>query len=222
VAMGPQGDDWIAAVASFVRNNFGNTGGFITPEDVARVRADTAARNMFWTIPEVTASMPAALFTDGWKLTASHNSEAAIGALTLTGWNAGGTQQPGMWLQVELPRTETVTEVQFQSPTPGGRGGAGNAAAVSSSGAPITGPLGFPRGYKVEVFTDGSSWRSVAEGTGTGASTISTFQPAPAKFVRVSLTTGVDDAPAWSVQNLKIYALASPERKSAAPPVGRQ
>jgi len=222
VAMGPQGDDWIAAVASFVRNNFGNTGGFITPEDVARVRADTAARNMFWTIPEVTASMPAALFTDGWKLTASHNSEAAIGALTLTGWNAGGTQQPGMWLQVELPRTETVTEVQFQSPTPGGRGGAGNAAAVSSSGAPITGPLGFPRGYKVEVSTDGSSWRSVAEGTGTGASTISTFQPAPAKFVRVSLTTGVDDAPAWSVQNLKIYALASPERKSAAPPVGRQ
>ena len=30
--------------ASFVRNNFGNSGGFITPADVARVRADTAGR----------------------------------------------------------------------------------------------------------------------------------------------------------------------------------
>ena len=32
-------DEWIAAVASYVRHNFGNTGGFITPADVARVRA---------------------------------------------------------------------------------------------------------------------------------------------------------------------------------------
>ena len=121
IAMDTQSDEWIAAVASFVRNNFGNSGGFITTDDVARVRADTASRKSFWTVPELTASMPTALFTDGWKLTASHNTDAALGALSLTAWNAGSTQQAGMWFQVELPGVETVTEIQFQSPPPGGR-----------------------------------------------------------------------------------------------------
>ena len=47
------------------------------------------AAQALWTVPELTASMPIALFTDGWKLTASHNTEAALGALSLTAWNAG-------------------------------------------------------------------------------------------------------------------------------------
>jgi len=217
VAMDTQGDDWIAAVASFVRNNFGNTGGFVTPEDVARVRADTAARKVFWTIPEVTASIPAALFTDGWKLTASQNSDAAIGALSLTAWNAGGTQQAGTWFQVELPKVESVTEIQFQSPPPGGRAGAGNAAAVTASGAPVAGPPGFPRSYKVEVSTDGSSWTAVSEAKGIGLTTVNTFAPVAAKFVRITLTANADDAPAWSIQSLKIYALQQPDRKTTAP-----
>ena len=40
--MGINNDEWVAAVASFVRNSFGNSGGFVTPADVARVRAATA------------------------------------------------------------------------------------------------------------------------------------------------------------------------------------
>ncbi len=164
--------------------------------------------------------MPIALFTDGWKLTASHNTDAALGALSLTAWNAGSTQQAGMWFQVELPRVETVTEIQFQSPPPGGRAGAGNAAAVTASGAPVAGPPGFPRGYKVEVSTDGSSWSGASEGKSNGLTTISTFQPVPAKFVRISLTASAEDAPAWSIQSLKIYALPQPDKK-ATPPAGR-
>src|SRR6266511_3663946 len=126
VAMGTVNDEWRAAVGSYVRNNFGNSGGFITPADVARVRAATADRKTFWTLAELLASMPVALFTEGWKATASHNTDAAAGALTLTGWNAGASQQAGMWFQIELPRAETIAEIQFQSPPPGGRGGAGN------------------------------------------------------------------------------------------------
>jgi hypothetical protein len=217
VAMGTQDDDWIAAVGSYVRHSFGNSGGFITPEDVARVRADTATRKTFWTLPELIASMPTPLFTDGWKLTASSNNEAAIGALSLTTWNAGGTQQAGTWFQIELPRAETVTEVQFQSPPPGGRAGAGNAAAVTSSGAPVAGPPGFPRAYKVEVSTDGSSWKPVFEGKGNGLTTVTTFAPTPAKFVRITLTANADDAPAWSIQSLKILALQVPDRKPSTP-----
>jgi hypothetical protein len=217
VPMGTFNDEWVAAVTSYVRNNFGNSGGFVTPADVARVRAANADRKTLWTLPELTASIPAALFTDGWKLSASHNSEAASGGLTLTGWNAGDTQQPGMWFQVELPRPETVTEVQFLSPPPGGRGGAGSAAAVTTSGAPVAAPPGFPRGYKIEVSQDAASWTAAVEGSGSGLTTVATFQPVVAKFVRITLTGSAPDAPAWSIQNLKIFALQQPEKKTLVP-----
>ncbi len=215
VPMDTNPDEWIAAVTSYVRNSFGNTGGFISPSDVARVRASTADRKTFWTLPELTASIPVPLFTDGWKPTASHNAEAAVGALTLTGWNAGAPQQPGMWFQVELPKIEAVTEVQFQSPPPGGRGGPGTAAAVTASGAPIVAPPGFPRGFKVEISSDGSSWAVASEDAGSGMTTISTFPAVPAKFVRITLTAAADEAPAWSIQSLKIYAVQPSDKRPA-------
>jgi len=208
IPMANQDDEWIAAVASYVRYNFGNSGGYVTPADVARVRAANADRKSLWTIPELMASLPTPLLTDGWKLSASHHEDAAIGALSLTTWNAGA-QQAGMWFQIELPKPEMVTEIQFQSPPPGGRGGGGRAAAVTSSGAPVVAAPGFPRGYQVEVSQDGSTWTPVAKGEGAGLTTISTFQPVQAKFVRISLTTTVEDAPAWSIQNLRLFALGA-------------
>ena len=53
--MGANNDEWVAAVSSFVRRSFGNTGGFVTPADVARVRAATADRKAMWTLPELMA-----------------------------------------------------------------------------------------------------------------------------------------------------------------------
>jgi hypothetical protein len=197
-------DEWVAAVTSYVRRSFGNTGGFVTPADVARVRALAANRTLPWTVQELTASLPAVVFSDSLKASASHNPDAAIGGLSLTTWSSVTPQQPGIWYQVELTTPRMVTELQFQSPAAGGRG-----AAVSPGGAPIAtgqGP-GFPRGYKVEVSMDGASWNGVAEGTGSGISTIVTFPAVQAKFVRMSLTTGVDSGPPWSIQGLRVYAV---------------
>jgi mono/diheme cytochrome c family protein len=201
---GSNSDDWVAAVASFVRRSFGNTGGFVTASDVARVRAGAGNRTAQWTVPELMATLPVALFQDGWKPSASHNDDAAIGGLRLTTWSSGAPQQAGMWYQVELPAARMVTEVQFQSPAAGSRG-----AAVASGGSPIATPLGpgFPRGFKVEVSSDGTSWKTVKEGTGTGPSTTISFEPVQAKFVRVSLTESVPDGPPWSIQGLRILAL---------------
>ena len=217
IAMNNNDDEWVAAVTSYVRNSFGNGGGFVTPADVARVRAASVARKSSWTLAELTPSIPLPLATDGWKATSSHNADAAVGALRLTGWNAGQPQQSGMWFQVEMPKPEMVTEIQFQSPAPGGRGGAGNSVAVSAGGAPIAAPGGFPRGYKVEVSQDGTSWTAAAQGAGTGPTTVSTFAPVSAKFVRITLTANADDAPAWSVQNLRIYSVTLPEPRTQAP-----
>ena len=111
-------------------------------------------------------------------------------------------QEAGMWFQVEMTMPERIAEMQFQSPPAGDRG-----AAVSSGGSPVSTPTGpgFPRGYKVEVSVDGVSWKAVAEGKSTGPVTTITFQPVAAKFVRITLTTSVENGPAWSIQSFKLY-----------------
>ena len=58
VPMGTNTDEWIAAIASYVRASFGNAGGFVTPADVARVRAATANRKAPWTLPELEPTLP--------------------------------------------------------------------------------------------------------------------------------------------------------------------
>src|SRR4029453_17072515 len=121
--MGTQNDQWIANIASFVRNNFGNTASFITPEDVARVRASTSTRKAPWTHAELESTLPRLLPVDpAWKATASHNAEKAGNGLTLAAWTTVEPQQPGMWFQIELPEAAMVSEVQFDAGAPGGRG----------------------------------------------------------------------------------------------------
>jgi hypothetical protein len=169
------------------------------------VRAATGDRKTSWTIPELTASLPSQLQADGWKATASHNPDDALAGLRLTTWSSGVAQASGMWFQVELPNSETITELSFQSPPAAERG-----AAVAPGGAPTNTPTGpgFPRGFTVAISSDGNSWQQVAEGTGSGPATTVTFNPASAKFVRITLTTSAENGPPWSIQSLKLYRVA--------------
>ena len=105
IPMGQNPDEWIAAIASYIRNAFGNRSSMITPGDVARVRAATANRKTPWTVAEIESTLPRmALVDNGWKVTASHNPATASDALSIRPWTSGQAQQPGMWLQVELPQ----------------------------------------------------------------------------------------------------------------------
>ena len=57
---------------------------------------------------------------------------------------------------------------------------------------------------------DGKSWSApVAEGQGAVNTTVATFKPTQAKFVRVTQTGSAPGAPAWSVLNFRIYAAGS-------------
>jgi mono/diheme cytochrome c family protein len=227
-------DEWIAAVASYVRSSFGNTAGFVTPADVARVRAATAARKTPWTIDELQASLPVALVNDGWKLTASHNPSGAPIAITLNPWTSGAPQQAGMWLQVELAQPANVTEIQFESVAGGGRGGGGGRGrgTPGTPGAPGTlaqgpGPgeaappidpatVGYPRGYRVEVSTDGAAWRQVAEGA--GQSPVTSIVRA-GTFVRI-LGRSVENAPAWSIGTTSCWGEGRTIRTASPKPCG--
>jgi mono/diheme cytochrome c family protein len=242
-------DEWIAGIASYVRTSFGNSGGLVTPADVARVRAETANRKDPWTIAELEATLPRPLNSQQWKLAASHGTETAAGASTLRGWSSGVPQAPGMWFSVELAQPALITEVQFDSMSSmigGGRGGRGGPAAAGPAGAagapaastpgaataaPGAAPaaagqappqgrggrggfgggggtpvVGYPRGYSVQVSTDGTNWSTpVAEGKGEGAHTTITFAPTRAKFLKITQTETPADPAAWSIRSLRIY-----------------
>ncbi len=132
VPMGTNTDEWMADVASYVRNSFGNSAMLVTPGQVAAVRK-AVKRSQPWTMAELEPTIPALLANlADWKVTASHNSATAAAALNLPGatpgarWDTGAPQQPGMWFQIELPRPVQVSEVQIDSALPGGgRGGRG-------------------------------------------------------------------------------------------------
>ena len=219
VPMGAQTDEWVAAVTSYIRNTFGNSGSFVSTSDVARVRAASSARKTQWTVAEIQASLPVLLPAQStWKVTTSHNAAAAANAITLAGWNSGEPQKAGMYVQIELPEPVSVAEIQFTA-AGGGRlgGGAGQAAAAQVAAGTYTaeqlaargagaGPetaLGYPRQYLVQVSLDGQRWISVASGAGS-AVTAAAFTPARAKFVRITQTGTAADAPPWVVQNLRI------------------
>lgn len=207
--MGENDDEWIASVASYIRKSFGNDASVVTPTEVAAVRAASSSREAPWTYDELRASMPRALQPgEGWRVTASHNADAAEGVLNFAGWSTAAPQQSGMWLQIELPEAVDLTELQFSSPmqriprppTPGGGGpGAGGPPAFVST-APV--------GYRVEVSMDGRDWGTpVAEGSGAGSSTVITFAPKRGRFVRISQTAdvAVEGNPAWSMVRLRLF-----------------
>jgi hypothetical protein len=107
---------------------------------------------------------------------------------------------------VELAQPVVVTEVQFDSNTASGRGGGrGGRGAPGATPAPAP-VIGYPRGYTVQVSVDGKAWSEpVATGKGEGPHTTISFAPTRARFVRITQTDAVADAPAWSIRNLRVY-----------------
>lgn len=208
ISMGMQSDEWIAAIGSYVRNAFGNRAGLIAPADVARVRAATAIRKTPWTSTELVASVPRLGLPEGWKLTASHNSQTASDATTLRPWSSGEAQKPGMWIQIELPQPITVAGIVFESPaalvdtTPAVRGAPTRTGAGGRGGPPLQ--PGFPRGFEVVLSRDGTTWTDpVARGQGQGIVNEIAFAPAPAKFLRIRQTGTADNAP-WTLRRLRV------------------
>ena len=211
VAMGSNSDQWVADIASYLRNSFGNNGTLASTADVARVRAATGARGP-WTVAELEASLPRPVVADAsWKITASHDSRPApqanaeggynylgnaAGAVSFLGWTTGVPQQAGMWFQIELPAPVMLAEIQFTSSMIGGRAGA-------------PGAWTFPREYQVRVSTDGTTWSEpVAEGQGRPGTTVITLPPVRARFVRIMQTAADDNLPPWSMRLLRLYAAA--------------
>jgi hypothetical protein len=67
----------------------------------------------------------------------------------------------------------------------------------------------YPIGYRIQVSMDGNTWSApVAEGAGSTATTVATFRPVQAKFVRITQTGKGENALPWSVLNFRVYTAA--------------
>jgi hypothetical protein len=109
-----------------------------------------------------------------------------------------------MWFQVELPVAVTLVEVQMDTTTVGG-GARGGGRGRGGGGPPALPDAGFPRRYRIEVSEDGAAWRQATEGEGAALTTSATFAPVRTRFVRITQTTSVDNAPAWIIQRIRLY-----------------
>jgi len=187
VSMAGNSDDWIASVASYVRNSFGNSGEFVTPDEVKRLRAATKDRTQPWTQKELMDALPQPLGdSKNWKLTASVNPggcSAVLDGNANSRWDTKGPQAPGQWFQIELPSETEIAGLRLD-------------AAKSAHD--------YPRAYKVQLSGDGKTWSApVASGKGSGPVTDIPFAPAKAKFIRIT-QTGEVKGNYWSIHKIAV------------------
>jgi mono/diheme cytochrome c family protein len=208
VPMGDNPDEWVAAVASYIRTNLGNDATMVTPEEVAKVRAANAGHGV-WQHDALMASVPQLLKVDSaWKASASESARTVVGgsaapirAFTFEGWTTGAPQRPGMWFQAEMPSAVMPSEIEFASP--------GQPAPRPQGAAPgrrLPPRMTSPRNYRVEVSLDGTHWSApVAQGESAAPYTVISFEPVQARFVRITQTGTAPDSASWSMQKLQFY-----------------
>ena len=181
-------DEWIAAVASYVRNSFGNKGALIEAKDVARIRAEVKGVTAPWTQETLQAALPPVIkATKEWKATASDQADLAQNGCDAEGktrWETKADQKKGMWYQVELPAAQVVAGVR-----------------LDASGRPSA----FPKNFKVEGSLDGKKWFALGASHGLYALSEAYFGAKSAKFVKVTLTDATKNQP-WAIQELQLIS----------------
>lgn len=190
IPMNGNDDAYIASVLSYIRNDFGNTGTFIAPDYVAKIRKETELRNAVYTFDELVGEIPKALtFQDNWKVTASSTAFQGVGsvkdpgyAFSYKGWKTETAQVPGMWFMVQLPNPHLLTEIHFDS-----------------------GKDEFPEHFSVSVSDDGKSWTKVALAKGVpGLNTVAWKPTGKSSFLKIEAETKANHA--WSMKKLTLLS----------------
>ncbi len=192
IAMGSNGDEWVAAVLSYVKNSFGNQSGFVSTQDVERVRKENADRKKPWAEAELKASVPQVITNRSkWKLSASHKSgeaKRAIDGALDTRYSTGEGMKPGMWVQVELPKETKVAGVILDS-----------ANSLKD----------FPRGCEIQFSADGKNWsKPIKQKEIRSPKVTIDFPERKARYVRITQTG--KHRLFWSIHELNL--LQAPEK----------
>ena len=198
--MGANSDQWIADVATYIRNTWGNQAPLIEAADVGRVRTASAQRVGPWTLAELKLFDPPPFKNrSAWKLTASHGGNkvsSAIDGNAGSRWDTAATQRPGMWFQIVMPDPAQVLALTLDT-----RGSRDD----------------YPRRYYVQTSLDGKTWgEKVAEGIGINPVTeIELNSPSPVSHIRIT-QTGSSPNKYWSIHELTIKGLTGKEPRIQA------
>ncbi|MCD9023869.1 discoidin domain-containing protein [Cohnella silvisoli] len=152
-----------------------------------RVTQTGTSTTNWWNIAEFHAFSEPALNRTGWTATASSTEPGGATAGALDGnagtrWSNGAAQANGQWYQVDMGQNQTFDRVLID-------------AGASASD--------YPRGYQVQVSTDGTSWTTVKSGTGSGASIVAEFPVQVARYMKI-IQTGSSTS-WWSISELNVY-----------------
>ncbi|MFC7337861.1 discoidin domain-containing protein [Haloferula chungangensis] len=189
VPMANNDDQWIADAVTYLRNSFDNEASMVSPERVAELRKQHAKRSEAWTVEELAELEPEELaFNKNWKLSASHNEKElklAFDGDDRSRYTTGKRMSPGMWVQIEFPKTTRISGITLDT--------------TQSKGD-------FPRGYQIQISDNGKTWSDpIAEGAGSADLEIS-FVPVEARFLRITQTG--NDRLYWSIHEMTLLGKA--------------
>ncbi len=182
-----KGDEWIASVMSYVRQEWGNLASVIRPADVARIRRASNGRYRAWSLNELSRyHLPELADRSTWKVDSNGGPESAARAINGKPDSCDNSNSPGRWFEVDLAEPHTVTSFVLTSSTPDR----------------------YPREYQLLASLDGDDWgKPVAIGKGEGAINVVSFEPTYGQFFRI-VQTGSDSHHRWSIVDLKIHGVA--------------
>jgi glucosylceramidase len=107
---------------------------------------------------------------------------AAVDGDASTRWSSGQAQEPGQYLQVDLGSRTAFRRV-----------------AIDSGGN-----LGdYARGWQLSASDDGTTWRTLASGAGTGQLTNVDVRRTSARYLRITSTASAGNW--WSIADLRLY-----------------
>ncbi len=132
---------------------------------------------------------PVQISKAGWVATASSagvggSPAGGIDGNNSTQWNTGADQAPGQWYQIDLGTSRTLAQVTVQTP---------NSQRDD-----------YPRGYQLQLSSNGTTWTTVGTGIGFGWKRPITFTPQSARYIRITQTGTA--ANWWSIDEVTAYS----------------
>ncbi|WP_405770740.1 discoidin domain-containing protein [Streptomyces sp. NBC_00080] len=146
----------------------------------------TGTSSNWWSIAGLALYSGDTFDRSGWSATATATESGgspskAIDANTSSRWSTGQSQSAGQFLQIDLGATETFNQVQLDN---------------------TADPGDYPRGYSVQVSTDGTHWNQVASGSGYPKATPISFPAASGRYIKLALTAS--SSAWWSVDEASV------------------
>ncbi|WP_158969628.1 c-type cytochrome [Paraglaciecola sp. L3A3] len=184
------GDDYVANVLTYIRNDFQNEASLITTEDVAKVKEINKDREQMWTQKELQTKFSKELTNKPkWKTTANFESHRRLNLDKLIDAKFGppfstkGFKEKGQAITIELPNIAIISEV-----------------VIDSSQVKVFSSL-F---YNIEFSEDGVNWYTVIKTlTATEFDRNQTLGQ-QAKFIRITNMQDSNVHP-WRINEISLF-----------------